>query len=168
MAPENPPMELTHDELAGVVDLFGALTRDELTEAGDELAFKRGADFDGENIETALAAYRLVAFDPDGVVEQSGDEQLVAAGPTAFPTLPDGAEDLPHILDVEPRTPDRAALGGVVEGRFRADAARAVRDDDRERIERLLDVSYDLETWAPVELDGVRDRLDAAAGGSGA
>jgi hypothetical protein len=156
-------MELTHDELAGVVDLFGALTRAELVAAGEELAFKRGADFEDENIDAALSTYRLVAFDPDAVVERSGDERLLAAGPTAFPTLPEGAEDLPHILDIETRSPDRAALGGVVEERFRADAARAVRDDDRERIERLLDVSYDLETWAPVTLDSMRDRLDVAA-----
>jgi hypothetical protein len=157
-------MELTHDELAGVVDLFGALSRAELVTAGEELAFKRGADFEGGNVDAALSTYRLVAFDSDAVVEQNPDERLLAAGPTAFPTLPEGAEDLPHILDVEARTPDRAALGAVVEERFRADAARAVRDDDRERIERLLDVSYDLETWAPVALDGVRDRLDAATG----
>jgi hypothetical protein len=156
-------MELTHDELAGVVDLFGALSPTELAEAGEELAFKRGADFEDDNVDAALSAYRLVAFDADTTVEQDVDERLLAAGPTAFPTLPEGAEDLPHILDVEMRTPDRAALGAVVEERFRADAARAVSDDDRERIERLLDVSYDLETWAPVELDGVRDRLDAAA-----
>ncbi len=157
-------MELTHDELAGVVDLFGALSRTELVEAGEELAFKRGADFEDDNIDAALAAYRLVSFDHDTIVEQDVDERLLAAGPTAFPTLPEGAEDLPHILDIEMRTPDRAALGAVVEERFRADAARAVSDDDRERIERLLDVSYGLETWAPVTLDGVRDRLDAATG----
>jgi hypothetical protein len=156
-------MELTHDELAGVVDLFGALTRSELADAGAELAFKRGGDFDDGNVDAALAAYRLVAFDPGAVIEEEVDERLLAAGPTAFPTLPEGAEDLPHILDVEPRTPDRAALGTVVEERFRADAARAVAEDDRERIERLLDASYDLETWAPITLDGVRDRLDAAA-----
>ncbi|WP_435077246.1 DUF7109 family protein [Halococcus sp. AFM35] len=157
-------MELTHDELAGVIDLFGALSRTELVEAGEELAFKRGADFEDDNVDAALAAYRLVSFDHDTIVERDVDERLLAAGPTAFPTLPEGAEDLPHILDVEMRTPDRAALGAVVEERFRADAARAVSDDDRERIQRLLDVSYDLETWAPVELDGVRDRLDAATG----
>ena len=157
-------MELTHDELAGIVDLFGALSRSELAAAGDELAFKRGADPDGLDVDEALAAYRLVAFDPDAIVERTTDDRLLAAGPTAFPALPDGAEDLPHILDVESRSPDRAALGAVVEERFRADAARAVAEDDRERIERLLDVSYDLETWAPVALDGVRDRLDAAAG----
>lgn len=155
-------MELTHDELAGVVDLFGALSRAELVAAGEELAFKRGGDFEDTNIDAALAAYRLVAFDADTVVEGTVDERLLAAGPTAFPTLPDGAEDLPHILDIETRTPDRVALGTVVEERFRADAARAVAEDDHERIARLLDASYDLETWAPVELDGMRDRLDAA------
>jgi len=34
-------MSTTHDELAGVVDLFGALTHAELTAALGELAFKR-------------------------------------------------------------------------------------------------------------------------------
>jgi uncharacterized protein YcaQ len=158
-------MELSHDELAGVADLFGALTRAELSQAGNELAFKRSAEFEGETIDGALAAYRLVAFESsDGVVERSGNETLLAAGPTAFPTLPKGAEDLPHILAVEKRTLDRVALGERIEARFRADAARAVADHDRARIERLLDVSYDIETWAPVELDGVRDRLGAASG----
>ncbi|GAA0463099.1 hypothetical protein MUK72_07685 [Halococcus dombrowskii] len=157
-------MELTHDELAGIVDLFGALSLSELATAGDELAFKRGTELAGPDVDAALAAYRLVAFDPDAITDRTTDEQLLAAGPTAFPALPDGAEDLPHILDVDACTPDRAALGAVVEERFRADAARAVAEDDHDRIARLLDVSYDLETWAPVALDGVRDRLDTAAG----
>ncbi len=155
-------MELTHDELAGVADLFGALTRSELTQAGRELAFKRGEAFDGEDaIAEALTAYRLVAFEPGRAIEEV-DEPLLAAGPTAFPVLPEGAEDLPHILAIEKRPLDSVALGEVVEERFRADAARAVSTDDRARIERLLDVSYDVEAWAPVELDGVRERLDAA------
>jgi hypothetical protein len=156
-------MELTHDELAGIVDLFGALSPSELATAGDELAFKRGAELDGPDVDAALAAYRLVALDPAVIPDRSTDDRLLAAGPTAFPALPDGAEDLPHILDVDACTPDRAALGAIVEERFRADAARAVAEDDHERIARLLDVSYDLETWAPISLDGVRDQLDAAA-----
>ena len=159
-------MKLTHDELAGIVDLFGALSPSELATAGDELAFKRGADLDDPDVDAALAAYRLVAFDPDTIVERTTDDRLLAAGPTAFPALPDGAEDLPHILDVDACTPDRAALGAVVEERFRADAARAVSAEDHERVERLLDVSYDLETWTAVELDSVRDRLDAATEGA--
>ncbi|WP_049901272.1 DUF7109 family protein [Halococcus agarilyticus] len=160
-------MEFSHDELAGVVDLFGALTRPELLQACDELAFKRGTEFEPEGaFDDAITAYRLVAIDPMDLAgtqsEPTADEPLLAVGPTAFPTLPDRAEDLPHILDIEPREVDRAALGAVAEERFRADAARAVADDDHARISQLLDVSYDLEAWAPVELGGVRDRLDDA------
>ncbi|WP_273836519.1 hypothetical protein [Halococcus sp. PRR34] len=163
-------MEFSHDELAGVVDLFGALTRAELSQACDELAFKRGTEFESaETIDDAITAYRLVAIDPadtgvEGMVpEATADDPLLAVGPTAFPTLPDRAEDLPHILDIEPREVDRTVLGAVAEERFRADAARAVADADHARITQLLDVSYDLDAWAPVDLGGVRDRLDDAA-----
>ena len=155
-------MELSHDELAGVVDLFGALPQTALVEAGDELAYKRGTTFDGGNVDEAIRTYHLVTFGPESGVVAGADEPLVAAGPTAFPTLPDGAEDLPHIFDRDPVTPDRTALGHVVEERFRADAARAAAEGDGDRIDRLLDASYDIETWAPVDLGDIRDRLDAA------
>ena len=165
-------MEFSHDELAGVVDLFDALTRAELSRACEELAFKRGTEFDSPDaFDDAIAAYRLVAVDPTDIGGEesaptaTGDGPLLAVGPTAFPTLPDRAEDLPHILDIEPREVDRRVSGAVAEERFRAEAARAVADDDHARITRLLDVSYDLEAWAPVELAGVRDRLDDAAAG---
>jgi len=150
-------MEVTHDELAGVIDLFGGLTRDELAEALSELAFKRATDPPDEAVvEAALDDYALVAHEP-----ADGDEPLLVAGPVAFPELPDGAEDLPHIMDVPERHVDREALAATVEERFRADAASAVADDDAERIVHLLDVSYDLETWGPVDLAAARDRLDA-------
>jgi hypothetical protein len=150
-------MEVTHDELAGVVDLFGALTRVELQEALSELAFKQAADPPEEAVvEAALAAYALVAYEPD-----DADDEWLVAGPAAFPALPEGAEDLPHIMDVPERSVDREALAAAVEERFRTDAARAVADEDDERVARLLDVSYDLETWGPVNLGTARDRLDA-------
>jgi hypothetical protein len=149
----------TGDELAGVADLFGAVTREELESALGELAFKRGgtvdADTAAEAVGAAIEDYYLVAVD-------HGDRTLLAPGPAAFPALPDGAEDLPHILDVPDRNPERAALIETVERRLRADAARAVDDGDTERIERLLDVSYDLETWGDVDVDDVRTRLDEA------
>ena len=149
----------TGDELAGVVDLFGALTREELGDALGELAFKRGEEVDETAAEAAvddaIEGYYLVAVDRDGAT-------LLAPGPVAFPTLPDGAEDLPHILDVPTRTVDRDALAEAAERQFRADAARAVDADDVERIERLLDVSYDLETWGSTDVNGVRSRLDDA------
>ena len=149
----------TGDELAGVVDLFGALTRAELESALGELAFKRGEDVDREAaraaVDEAVENYYLVAVDGDG-------ETLLAPGPAAFPSLPEGAEDLPHILDVPERAPDRSSLVDAAERRLRGDAARAVDEGDEDRIERLLDVSYDLETWGSTDVSDVRSRLDDA------
>jgi len=149
--------DATGDELAGVVDLFGAVTRTELEDALGELAFKRGETVDDEAIEAAvddaIAGYYLVPVDHDGTT-------LLAPGPAAFPALPEGAEDLPHILDISDRAPDRAELVEAAERRLRADAARAVDTGDADRIERLLDVSYDLETWGATDVSGVRSRLD--------
>jgi hypothetical protein len=146
---------LTTDELAGVVELFGALRRPELEEALSELAYRRGEDPPDGLIDAATEGFVLVVFEADG-------ERLLAPGPAAFPTPPEGAEDLPHILDVEGRSVDRERVGRAAEERLRAAAARAVADGDADRAAELLDVSYDLESWAPIDLAGLRDRLDDA------
>lgn len=145
-------MDLTGDELAGIVDLFGGLTSPELDEALDELAYRRGVEPPDEaTIEAAREAYALFEYDRDGT-----EEPLVVPGPAAFPTLPDGAEDLPHILDVEPREVDRAGLGEAALGRIEREIAT---DLDPGRRERLLDLTYDLEAWAPIDASDLRDRL---------
>jgi len=150
---------LTTDELAGVVELFGALRRPELEEALSELAYRRGEDPPDGLVDAATEGFVLVAFEADG-------ERLLAPGPAAFPTPPEGAEDLPHILDVEGRSVDRETLGRAAEERLRAEAARAVADGDEARVAELLDVSYDLESWTPVDLEGVRERLRRARDGT--
>ncbi|HKJ58707.1 MAG TPA: hypothetical protein VKA37_05725, partial [Halobacteriales archaeon] len=94
--------------------------------------------------------------------EDDQEPELLASGPTALPRLPEGGEDLPHLVDVEGRTVDREALGRAAHARLRGDAARAVNDGDEARIATLLDVCYDLETWAPVETAELRDQLDEA------
>lgn len=141
------------DELAGVVDLFGALTRAELHDALGELAFKRGDDFDADeaddDVMDALRGYYLVSVD-----REDGDSVLVP-GPAAFPELPDGAVDLPHILDAERREVDRETLADAVRARLESDAA----DADGERARYLVDVTYDAEAWAPVDLADVREDL---------
>ncbi|MFB6142092.1 MAG: hypothetical protein ABEJ30_01970 [Halorientalis sp.] len=158
-------MEFTGDELAGVVDLFDALTRAELAEALVELAYKQGDDRDpssfAEPIDDALASYHLVAV-PDADPEADGP--LLVAGPLAFPALPEGATDLPHIMTVPERSVARADAGRAAAERFRADAAGAVDDGDAERMRELLDASYELEAWAPVDLADARERLDGALG----
>jgi hypothetical protein len=149
-------MEPTADELAGVVDLFGALTRDELVEGLSELAFKRGeevADPDGA-IDDAVASYHLVTV--------ADEEDLLAVGPAAFPELPEGASDLPHIMDVPERSIDRERLAEAIEERFREECLVALRSENDAFVQRLLDVSYELEVWGPIDVAETRARLEGA------
>jgi hypothetical protein len=74
----------------------------------------------------------------------------------AFPELPEYGADLPHILDVERRDVNREELAAAVRERLESEAG----DADGDRAEYLLDVTYDAEAWAPLELDDVRERLD--------
>ncbi|MFB6168620.1 MAG: hypothetical protein ABEJ43_07210 [Haloferacaceae archaeon] len=146
------------DELAGIVDQFGALTPDELDRAVEEVAFRAGETVDeaalAAAVEEAERRLRLVAVDRD-------DGRLYVAGPGALPRLPTGGENLPHVLDVSERSVERAAVVEAAEGRLREAAARAVGAGDRERVELLLDATYDLEAWAPeADASGVRERLD--------
>ncbi|UPV73102.1 hypothetical protein M0R89_11130 [Halorussus limi] len=156
----------TKDELAGVVDLFGGLARDELEQALVELAFKQGKDVEreafGAEIERAVADYYLVETEYDAESDDDAAETLLVAGPVAFPTVPENGEDLPHILDVPDRELDREGLGEAVAERLAEEARTIAAAGDAERAQELLDVSYDLEAWAPVEADEVRETLDRA------
>jgi len=172
MADGGGPSVAARDDLAGVVDLFGWLTRAELSNALSELAFKRRAEVDEDAIDAAIdlavAEYALVPAPAEAlsgdVGEANGDETTagstpLAVGPAAFPTLPEGAADLPHILDVPDRGVDRELLANAVLERLREEAVAAIGDGDADRLETLADVTYDVEAWAPVDVDPVRTRI---------
>lgn len=150
-------MQETHDELAGIVYVFGALTREELGAAVSELAFKRGESVDDDAttdaIDAAVDGYFLVETTLDG-------EAVLVAGPAAFPEPPERVEDLPHILDIEDRTVARKGLASDVLANLEADAADAIDAGDESRALDLREVSYDLESWAAVDASSVRDDLD--------
>ncbi|WP_435152713.1 DUF7109 family protein [Haladaptatus sp. DFWS20] len=152
-------MSKTKDELAGVVDLFDALSRDELAQALTELAYKQGKVVDESTfesvIEDAVQDFYLVEAESDGNAD-GDDATVLVPGPVAFPTLPENGEDLPHIMDVPERSVNRERIGERVKSHLQREAKNA----DGERAGHLLDVSYDLEAWAPVSADDVRDRLD--------
>jgi hypothetical protein len=155
-------MDLRADAIAGVVDLFGGLTRGELREALGELAFKRGeeyepADFD-DDIDAALESFHLVSVLPDET-DAGVTDPLLVTGPVAFPELPEGATDLPHILDVDERAVDRATAAAAAKRRFEERADDVTAADDTAEAARLLDVSYELEAWGTVDLTDARARL---------
>jgi hypothetical protein len=149
----------TPDEVAGVVDLFGALTREEAHTALSELAYRRGEEPPDDAVDTALAAFALVGFDRDG-------DRLVAPGPAAFPELPDGAEDLPHILDTDGRAVDGAVVADAAVDRLRTEAVCAATLDASDRATALVDISYDIEAWGGPDLAGIRALLDTVRDGT--
>lgn len=150
-------MEFSGDDLAGVVDMFGGLADEALAGALAELAFKHGEDHDPSafenDIEAARAAYELVELD-------TAEGTVLVAGPAAFPTLPEEASDLKHILDAEERPVDREQAGEAAADKLHGDAVRAISDGDRAEMRHLIDLSYDIEAWAPVDLSETRARLD--------
>ncbi|GAB6879160.1 hypothetical protein JCM17823_14340 [Halorubrum gandharaense] len=169
---DDTPSVAARDDLAGVVDLFGALTREELSDALSELAFKARAEVDDDAIAAAidagLAEYYLVEAPAslvsggDADADADTDATYLAVGPAAFPSLPPNAEDLPHILDVGDRTVDREAVAERVLDRLREEAEAAVAAGETERQEDLLDVTYDVELWAPVDAADVQETLHDA------
>ena len=178
-AEPDAPGVAARDDLAGVVDLFEWLTRAELARALSELAFKRRAEVDDDAIaaavDVAVAEYALVPAPPAALSEggesppatadpEAGlgaDDVALAVGPAAFPSLPAGAGDLPHILDVPERDVDREALSEAVLSRLSEDAVSAIRESDADRLEVLADVTYDVEAWAPVDAGAIRERIVA-------
>ncbi|MDZ7701916.1 MAG: hypothetical protein U5J98_07520 [Halobacteriales archaeon] len=161
-------MEPTPDELAGVVDGFGGLTRRELRTALADLAARAGegeaVDL-GDLVDEAIESYYLLELDPDEALADPeaapDDEPLLIPGPAALPELPDGGEDLPHLLAIEPRSVDREAAAGAAESALRADAAAAIDDGDTERAALLLDACYEVEAWGPVDLGDAKAGLAA-------
>jgi hypothetical protein len=155
-------MDVTADELAGVVDLFGGLTGEELETALAELAYREGEEFDtgayGPAISEAVESFHLVSVTEHGLDSRSSP--VLVAGPAAFPELPPDAQDLVHILDTDPRTIDRSTAASSAETAFRQEVTAAIEADDSERIAELLDLSYELEAWGPVDLTEERNWLD--------
>lgn len=160
-------MEPTPDELAGVVDGFGGLTRAELRTALDDLAARAGNETDPDALESviddALESYHLLELAADEALAEPGDhgldDPLLLPGPAALPALPEGGEDLPHLIEVEPRAVDRDAAARTVESRLRADAAAAIGDGDADRAPLLLDACYEVEAWGPVDLGDAKAGL---------
>lgn len=165
---EDWSMEPTPDELAGIVDGFGGLTRAELRAAIEDLAARTGESVDPgaleRAVEDAIDDYYLVALDPDVALKNSramaGDPVLIP-GPAALPELPAGGEDLPHLVDIGSRSVDREAAAESIASQLRSDAAAATGAGDSDRAARLLDACYEVEAWGPVTLAETKAELAA-------
>ena len=156
-------LPLDGDELAGIVELFGALTRDEVRNAASELCYRRGVDAEPDPLDALVdrALAEFVLLSAPGAVDSLLDDVPLVAGPAAFPAHPEHAEDLPHILDIDARETDRDVVRDAAATQFRAavDAASDDADTEPSTADRLLELCYDLETWGAIDLDAERSRL---------
>tara|TARA_A100001037_G_scaffold305549_1_gene346142 strand:- start:1937 stop:2416 length:480 start_codon:yes stop_codon:yes gene_type:complete len=155
-------MDPTLDELVGAVDLFGGLSREELVGGFQDIGARMGDDVDIKvlnlRIDEAIEKYYLV---------EVADRGLLVAGPSALPELPEGGEDLPHLILVGEREINREELEKGVAERLGKEVEIAIFEKDRNQIESLLDVCYDLEMWAEVDVDGIRKKLERIIDGRG-
>jgi len=155
-------MDPTLDELVGAVDLFGGLSREELVGGFQDIGARMGDDVDIKvlnlRIDEAIEKYYLV---------EVADQGLLVAGPSALPELPEGGEDLPHLILVGEREINREELEKGVAERLGKEVEIAIFEKDRNQIESLLDVCYDLEMWAEVDVDGIRKKLERIIDGRG-
>jgi hypothetical protein len=156
------------DELAYVLELFGALAESEFERAVRVAAFRVGRDVDAdalaERVTAAADSFHVVRVAPDAVPlvvpALDGDEAAYVPGPRAWPTEPDGAEDLPHILDLDERAVDRDALATQVRKQLRSTVERAAARGDADRLHDVVDVTYDVEAWADADLQDTRGLAD--------
>ncbi|MFB6300905.1 MAG: hypothetical protein ABEH65_11660 [Halobacteriales archaeon] len=157
-------MTPTHDELAGIVDLFGGLTRAQLRDAVEELAFKQGesveqGDLD-DRIDRACRGYYLLAVPAETISDRPDEASpLLVPGPVALPSLPTYGEDLPHIMDPDQQLIPIEAKAAALREQLEADVQAAVEDEATTRAETLLDVCYAAESWGPVEIEDLQRSL---------
>lgn len=142
---------LSGDELAGIVGMFGTLTRDELKQACVEITYKQAGEAPPDDeidatIDAALEAYELV-------VHPTEPPEHLLPGPAAFPTLPAFADDLPVMLDVEERSADRTEAARAIVAQLGTELDGDIDADRRAFIEQL---SYDIEAWADVDAEELR------------
>ncbi|MFB6126402.1 MAG: hypothetical protein ABEJ79_03770 [Halolamina sp.] len=176
----DPPWHLTDDEVAGIVDAFNALEPSELRRALSELAYRQGIAVDADDpsvertVTRALGDFRLLTVDgaavegsPDAESDDDSPAEYLVVGPSAFPELPAGGDDLPHILDVDRRAVDRDVVAETAAARVREEAEAVLSgggadaDADPGRAATLREVTYDVESLGGgVDLRPLRERLD--------
>lgn len=140
---------ISNDELAGIVGMFGALTRSELKRAVTELTFKQTGERPGDQqiatmIKDALETWHLVTY-------ETGESRFLLPGPAAFPTLPPLAEDLHMMLEIEARDIERTEIAEMLLDDLENAHAEGISMDT------LTQLSYDIEAWADIDASSLRD-----------
>ena len=175
---------ITKDELAGIIDVLGAATIEEIHLILQELAeIRRLEDVTPDHVEqlceSALGEHLIETVSSDEVEDGVLDEVYYISGPNAFPDIPYELSEIFDILELSKREVDMSKVAKSFSSRLIQRARRLnesidslsgelVSDDDFARLEKryrdLLNLYYDYNFWLPGGMSDIEDKILGVSG----
>ena len=175
---------ITKDELAGISDVLGAATIEEIHLIVQELAeirrFEAVSPADVEQLcESALGEHLIETVSSEEVDDGGSDEAYYISGPNAFPDIPYELSEIIDILELSKREVDMSKVAKSFSSRLKQRARRlnesidslseeSASDDDFARLEKrysdLLNLYYDYDFWLPGGMSDIEDKILGVSG----
>lgn len=170
---------ITKDELAGIIDVLGAATIDEIRLIVQELAEIRrlevvdSGDFE-QLCESALGEHLIETVSSEEVEGAGSDETYYIPGPNAFPDIPYELSEIIDILELSKREVDMSKVAKSFSSRLKQRAKRLNEKIDsfsgesanaadisklEKRYSDLLNLYYDFDFWLPGGISDIEDKI---------
>ena len=170
---------ITKDELAGIIDVLGAATIEEIHLILQELAEIRRLeavtpDYVEQVCESALGEHLIETVSSDEVEDGVLDEVYYISGPNAFPDIPYELSEIFDILELSKREVDMSKVAKSFSSRLKQ-RAKGLNEtinsflfespiaSDITKLEKrysdLLNLYYDYDFWLPGGISDVEDKI---------
>ena len=170
---------ITKDELAGIIDVLGAATIEEINLIVQELAEIRRlesvtSDYVEQLCDSALGEHLIETVSSEEVEDGGADEVYYISGPNAFPDIPYELSEIFDILELSKREVDMSKVAKTFSSRLKQRAKRlngkidsfsggSVLDSDLAMLEKrysdLLNLYYDYDFWLPGGISDIEDKI---------
>ncbi len=167
------------DELAGIIDVLGAATIEDIRLIVQELAEIRRLEevspADVEQLcESALGEHLIETVSSEEVEGADSDEIYYIPGPNAFPDIPYELSEIIDILELSKREVDMSKVAKSFSSRLKQRAKRlnekidsfsgeSANTADITRLEKrysdLLNLYYDFDFWLPGGILNIEDKI---------
>ncbi len=170
---------ISKDELAGIIDVLGAATIEEIHLIAQELAEIRMLEVvesgDVEQLcESALGEHLIETVSSEEVDGAGSDEAYYISGPNAFPDIPFELSEIIDILELSKREVDMSKVAKSFSSRLKQRTKRLNEKIDsfffespvasditklEKRYSDLLNLYYDYDFWLPGGISDVEDKI---------
>ena len=170
---------ITKDELAGIIDVLGAATVEEIHLIVQELAEIRRLDaVDPADIEqlyeSALDEHLIEIVSSEEVEGADSDEAYYISGPNAFPDIPFELSEIIDILELSKREVNMNKVAKSFSSRLKQRAKRLNEKIDsfsgettnvadisklEKRYSDLLNLYYDFDFWLPGGMSDIENKI---------